>query len=209
VLGVAGGTAVGYGVQARRPPVPLGTLAQPGLVYPAKAGRPAAPLPASQDAGARTAGDLRKALVAVPAGAHRKTVPGSADGWLPVAAYADTYARPGSVLSGLLAKGFRRAVGVSWREGDRTALVTLVQFVPAPSAYARDWTKERRAADGDAASVRGIPGSPDGFVADATGGNGALAFASRGDTVLDIRETGGNGDDGNVLALTERQLGRL
>ncbi|MEU2668026.1 hypothetical protein ABZ622_04010 [Streptomyces sp. NPDC007164] len=37
VLGIAGGTAVGYDVQAGRAPTPLPVLAQPGLAYPSKA----------------------------------------------------------------------------------------------------------------------------------------------------------------------------
>ncbi|MFF1500664.1 hypothetical protein ACFVZR_12440 [Streptomyces sp. NPDC058316] len=97
VLGIAGGTAVGYDVQAGRAPTPLPALAQPDLAYPAKAlpaDKAPDPLPASQDRQVRTDGDLRKLLADRPAGwSEDKAVPGLRDGWLGV----DEYARTGSV----------------------------------------------------------------------------------------------------------------
>lgn len=66
LLGISGGAAVGYGIQAERPPTPLPALSQAELAYPAKAlpaDKVPAPLPASQDHRVRTDGDLRKLII--------------------------------------------------------------------------------------------------------------------------------------------------
>ncbi|MCC8479420.1 hypothetical protein LMJ41_16200 [Streptomyces globisporus] len=73
LLGIVGGVAVGYGVQAEREPTPPAALSQPGLGYPAKplsADRAPAPLPAAQDRRVKTDGDLRKLLVKDAAPRH-------------------------------------------------------------------------------------------------------------------------------------------
>ncbi|WP_282696864.1 hypothetical protein [Streptomyces sp. CC208A] len=63
--------------------VPLPALNQPGLAYPAKPlpkGQEPDPLPAAEDAQAKTDGNLRKLLLPCPAGARDSEV-GPRDGW--------------------------------------------------------------------------------------------------------------------------------
>ncbi|MEU4504052.1 hypothetical protein [Streptomyces sp. NPDC024089] len=133
VLGIAGGTAVGYDVQAGRAPTPLPALAQPGLAYPAKAlppGEAPDPLPASQDHRVRTDGDLRKLIVDRPAGwSDDSSVPGIGDGWLRPDVYARAFKEEGSMYEYFLESDIRRIAGVAWKRGQyRTAEINLVQF---------------------------------------------------------------------------------
>ncbi|MFD5430226.1 hypothetical protein ACFWI9_33130, partial [Streptomyces sp. NPDC127084] len=74
VVGIAGGTAVGYGVQAEHEPTPLPVLSQAGLTYPAKplaASAQPVPLSAAEDHQVKTGGDLRKLLLSKPSGARK------------------------------------------------------------------------------------------------------------------------------------------
>ncbi|MEU9462808.1 hypothetical protein [Streptomyces sp. NPDC048312] len=134
VLGIAGGTAVGYDVQARRAPTPLPALSQPGLAYPAKAlppGKAPDPLPASQDHRVRTDGDLRKLIVDRPAGwsDDDSSVPGIGDGWLRPDVYARSFKEEGSMYEYFLESDIRRIASAAWKRGQyRTAEINLVQF---------------------------------------------------------------------------------
>ncbi|MGW1654879.1 hypothetical protein [Streptomyces atratus] len=133
VLGIAGGTAVGYDVQAGRAPTPLPALSQPDLVYPAKAlpaDKVPDPLPASQDRRVRTDGDLRKLLADRPAGWSDKAALGFRDGWLGVDEYAyRAFRDKGPQYEYFLESGMRRIAGAAWKRGQyRTAEIHLVQF---------------------------------------------------------------------------------
>lgn len=133
VLGIAAGTAVGYGVQAERAPTPLTALSQPGLGYPAKslpADQVPDPLPASQDRQVRTDGDLRKLLVPRPAGwSENKDLVQIQDGWVGVESYAVAFSGEDYVYGDLLNDGVRRIAAAVWEKGaDRTAQIWLVQF---------------------------------------------------------------------------------
>ncbi|MEE1767871.1 hypothetical protein PUR34_06665 [Streptomyces sp. JV185] len=134
VLGIAGGTAVGYDVQAKRAPTPLPALSQPGLAYPAKAlppGKAPDPLPASQDHRVRTDGDLRKLIADRPAGwsDDDNSVLNFGDGWLDVDAYARSYKEEGSMYEYFLQAGIRRVASAAWKRGEhRTTETYLVQF---------------------------------------------------------------------------------
>ncbi|WP_329456544.1 hypothetical protein [Streptomyces sp. NBC_01497] len=217
VLGIAAGTAVGYGVQARRPPVPLGTLAQASVAYPAKAGGTASPLPVSQDAGARTSGDLRTALVPAPAGATAHHDPDDLDGWLSLPGYAEQYSNPSSVFKTFSGFRFRRAADVHWtQEGKPSVEVLLVQLQPGTDQYASQWVDRQRRLAGDATTP--VEGSTNGFLLPTTTLAGAghpdlhqvMVLASRGDTLMEIylydpKEI--NTED--VQALARRQLERL
>lgn len=123
LLGISGGAAVGYGIQAERAPTPLAALSQPGLGYPAKplsADRAPAPLPVAQDRRVRTDGDLRKLLVDRPKGA-KKTITdelGLDDGWQPLDQYAETYYDdPHFMFESLSELDLRRVASVAWRQG--------------------------------------------------------------------------------------------
>ncbi|MFI8289570.1 hypothetical protein ACIGBL_10505 [Streptomyces sp. NPDC085614] len=130
VLGIVGGTAVGYGVQAEREPTPLPALNQADLTYPKPLpkGSVIEPLPVSEDRGAKTEGDLRKLLLPKPAGA-KKTDFADDDGWLTVPEYAEDFDRPGRALSHQLGHGIRRVATTSWKTGEfRATEIRLVQF---------------------------------------------------------------------------------
>ncbi|WP_234474992.1 hypothetical protein [Streptomyces sp. MBT98] len=150
LLGIVGGVAVGYGVQAEREPTPLAALSQPGLGYPAKpaaADRAPAPLSAAQDRRVRTDGDLRKLLVDRPKGA-RKAFSGSLgldDGWEPLNQYVeDYYDDPQYMFETLAESGLRRVASVSWVQGKhRDTTVQLVQFRSGDTHGAADHFDEQ------------------------------------------------------------------
>ncbi|KAA6218769.1 hypothetical protein CP979_19120 [Streptomyces filamentosus] len=146
VLGVIGGTAVGYGVQAERPPTPLPALNQPDLAYPAKPlpkGEEPGPLPASEDARAKTEGDLRKLLVPRPAGA-RENPAGPRDGWYDVASYAGEFSDESWMLTFLGENHLRRIAHRSWESGEnRTTIVRLVQFGPSDVVGALEHARDQ------------------------------------------------------------------
>ncbi|MFD7527149.1 hypothetical protein ACFV8E_05915 [Streptomyces sp. NPDC059849] len=133
VLGIAGGTAVGYDIQVGRAPTALPALSQPDLAYPAKAlppGKAPDPLPASQDHRVRTDGDLRKLLVDRPAGwSDDGSAPGTGNGWLRPDVYARSFKEEGSMYEYFLESDVRRIAVAAWKRGQyRTAQIELVQF---------------------------------------------------------------------------------
>lgn len=150
VLGIAAGTAVGYGVQAGRAPTPLTALSQPGLAYPAKA-LPADqvpdPLPASQDRQVRTDGDLRKLLIPRPSGwSENKDMAFVQDGWMGVENYALDFEDEDFMFSRLLEADIRRVAAAAWKKGEhRTANVWLVQFRSGAALGAADHAEDQRA----------------------------------------------------------------
>ncbi|MEV4948224.1 hypothetical protein [Streptomyces sp. NPDC053755] len=125
VLGLVGGTAVGYGIQAEREPTPLPALNQPALAYPSKPlpkGQEPKPLSAAEDRGARTGGDLRKLLLPRPAGA-RAAEGRPEDGWMRVASYAGWYKDEGYILELLNESRIRRVATRSWQTGEHREAV--------------------------------------------------------------------------------------
>ncbi|MFJ7194724.1 MULTISPECIES: hypothetical protein [unclassified Streptomyces] len=147
VLGIAGGTAVGYDVQAKRAPTPLPALSQPGLAYPAKAlppGKAPDPLPASRDRRVRTDGDLRKLLADRPAGwSDDDSVLDLGDGYVAPDVYARCcYKEEGSMYEYFLEYDIRRIAGAAWKRGQyRTAEIYLVQFGPGTVQGAQDFAE--------------------------------------------------------------------
>ncbi|MGW2558480.1 hypothetical protein ACWCXB_04355 [Streptomyces sp. NPDC001514] len=130
VIGLVGGTAVGYGVQADREPTPLPALSQPNLVYPAKPlpedKRPA-PLSAAEDHQVKTDGDLRKLLLPKPSGARKTDVPGG--GWMDTASYALEFESEDFMFETLVESDIRRVAATSWEQGEyKETLIRLVQF---------------------------------------------------------------------------------
>lgn len=152
VLGIAAGTAVGYGVQAGRAPTPLTTLSQPGLGYPAKAlpaGQVPDPLPASQNRQVRTDGDLRKLLIPRPAGwSENKDMDmvSVQDGWMGVENYALDFEDEDFMFGRLLEADIRRVAAAAWKKGEhRMANVWLVQFRSGAALGAFDHAEDQRA----------------------------------------------------------------
>ncbi|WP_051717026.1 hypothetical protein [Streptomyces sp. NRRL F-5727] len=221
VIGLVGGTAVGYGVQAQREPVALAPLNQPGLVYPAKSlpkDQEPAPLAASQDRQAKAQGDLRKLLLPRPEGAKARDW----DGWVPLYEYAQDYGLPGSALQFQLEQGIRRVAARSWETGDRVVTVELVQFRPGSEIGALAFVEDQQdfAARDDEAGYDGdaVKGSTNGrtYVYPVHREAGYLdlyearAYVQRGDiavavAIFDTRKIAKK----DIRSLAERQLGRL
>ncbi len=142
LLGISGGTAVGYGIQSQRPPTPLPALSQPGLAYPAKplaADKAPAPLPASEDRRVRTDGDLRKLLLERPKGAEASPdYPREGGEWMPYAEYARYFKDGEGMFRYFTESGLRRVAATEWVQKDRYTHLALVQFRPGLDSYAPD-----------------------------------------------------------------------
>ncbi|MEV4427341.1 hypothetical protein AB0K23_18500 [Streptomyces sp. NPDC049602] len=222
VIGLVGGTAVGYGIQADREPTALPPLNQPGLAYPAKAlpkGQEPEPLSAKEDRQAKTQGDLRKLLVPKPAGARAE----GADGWQSLSSYADDFTRPEGALEFQLDQGIRRIATRTWRVGEyKRVEINLVQYRATSGNGALEHVKRQQSiaiGEGKAESLgEPVKGSENGryFLYPVHREAGymdqyeARAFIQRGDiaiTILmsDTRKIAEN----EIRSLAERQLGRL
>ncbi|THA59448.1 hypothetical protein E6P78_29520 [Streptomyces sp. A0958] len=227
LLGIAGGVAVGYGVQAGRAPTPLTALSQPDLAYPAKAlpaGQLPDPLPASQDRRVRTDGDLRKLIAPWPKGWEEEKLLSTLgwDGWLGVEDYALDFEDEDYMYGSLLDQGIRRVAGAAWKKGEyRTATVWLVQF--RSGAAAADHAEAQRSYMPEADHGAGndgtaLKGSGNGryyvFAADRKAGYmpvyQARAIFQRGDVMVDINvyDTAPISKK-DIRTLAERQLERL
>ena len=226
VIGLVGGTAVGYGIQAEREPTPLPPLNQPGLAYPAKPlpkGQKITPLAASEDRQAKARGDLRKLLVPKPAGAKDDPYADNVDGWMSAAAFASGFNDPGQALGYQLEIDLRRVAATSWASGEhRRTEVRLVQYRAGTELGARDHTLDQQdyMPDEDYARSDGVAlkGSTNGryYVFPVERKSGYLdsyqarAYFYRGDIaveifVFDTKKI----SEKDIRSLAERQLGRL
>ncbi|MFI2346749.1 hypothetical protein ACH492_06740 [Streptomyces sp. NPDC019443] len=132
VIGLVGGTAVGYGVQADREPTPLPALSRADVAYPAKPlpeNKRPAPLSAGEDRKVKTDGDLRRLLLAKPSGA-RKTDMWSGDaGWVDTASYVLVFESEAYMFETLVESDIRRVAAVAWQQGEfKKTNIRLVQF---------------------------------------------------------------------------------
>ncbi|ROQ33366.1 hypothetical protein EDD98_2392 [Streptomyces sp. PanSC19] len=227
VVGLVGGTAVGYRVQADREPTALPPLNQPGLAYPAKPlpkGQEPAPLPAKEDRQAKAQGDLRKLLLPKPAGARKDEFDhGISNGWMPVGAFASTFTRPGRALDHQLELGLRRVAAESWMTGGhRRVEIRLVQYrandVRGAQEYIegqQDYMPHEKYAGNEGEELKG---SSDGryylFPVERKAGYldfyEARAYFHRGDVAVEIfvGDTEKISEE-EIRSLAERQLGRL
>ncbi|OAH13302.1 hypothetical protein [Streptomyces jeddahensis] len=233
VLGLVAGIAVGYGVQAERPPTPLPALAQPGLAYPAKAlpeGKEPDPLSDKEDRGRRAAGDLRKLLIAKPAGAREANASifegGSLpdDGWLTPADYAFEFVSEGSMFEGFVEDDIRRIAAADWGRGQYGQIaVRLAQFRSGAGLGAVDFAESQLdympgAERGAGNAGHPIKGSGNGryFVYPVENKPGYLpvykarALGYRGDVMFDIHIFDTKPiSKKDIRTLAERQLERL
>ncbi|MFB7029426.1 hypothetical protein ACFCXG_22200 [Streptomyces sp. NPDC056295] len=224
VIGLVGGTAVGYGVQAQREPTALPPLNQPGLVQPKSLpkGQKAKPLPASEDLRTKAQGDLRKLLLPKPAGA-RNAESADADGWMDVFAFTSMFNGPSGALDHQLDLGVRRIAVASWETGEnRETDVRLVQYrandVLGAEEYVED--QQRYMPDEDFARNEGreLKGSTNGryYVFPVKRKAGYLdsyqarAYFHRGDIAVEIFVSDTKKiSENDIRSLAERQLGRL
>ncbi|WMX45877.1 hypothetical protein [Streptomyces roseicoloratus] len=222
VLGVVGGTAVGYGIQAEREPTPLPALNQTDLAYPAKPapkGQEPPALSVAEDRGLKTEGDLSKLLLPKPAGAKKSEfVP--EDGWRSVASYASDFNGPSTELAYLLDGGIRRVVTTGWRTGRyKYTEINLVQFRSDGGQGAAEHSEgQRRFMDAEAGESQPVKGSADGrtYLLPVKRKAGyedmyrARAYVHRGDIAVEIFVTDIKKiSQKEISSLAERQLGRL
>lgn len=225
VLGIAGGTAVGYGVQADRAPTPLPALSQPNLAYPAKAlpaDKVPDPLPVSQDRQLKTDGDLRELLIDKPSGARTSLL--GKDRYVSLDEYALFYDSEDFMFETLAESDIRRVATVGWRQGQyRDTNVHLMQFRSGTWLGASDLLNGQLdympyAKDGAGNGGDPIKGSGNGryYLYKVQNKPGYLpsyrarALARRGDVMLDINifdTTPISKKD--IRTLAERQLERL
>ncbi|WP_254705859.1 hypothetical protein [Streptomyces vilmorinianum] len=224
VLGIVGGTAVGYGIQAEREPTPLPALNQPALAYPKPLpeGQAPKPLPASEDRKAKTDGDLRKLLLPKPAGAQKPEF-ADADGWMTVPQYVGYFNHPRRALNYQLESRIRRVATTSWRTGTyRTTSIRLVQYRPSDMLGAQDHAENQMdyMPDEDYARSEGDPikGSANGryYVFPVKREAGYLdhyqarAYFYRGDIMVEIFISDTKKiSKKDISSVAERQLGRL
>ncbi|MEV6332480.1 hypothetical protein [Streptomyces sp. NPDC051909] len=222
VLGIVGGVAVGYGVQAEREPTPLPPLNQVGLAYPAKPaakGQEPPALAVADDRGLKTEGDLRKLLLPKPAGA--KDVPfAPEDRWLSVSSYAGDFDSPAGAFEYLMDGGIRRVASTAWQVGEyKTVQINLVQFRSNDRLGAADHAAEQRDyMDEDSGYGQPIKGSAEGrtYLLPVEKEEGYLdlyearALFHRGDVMVQIFVTDTKKvSQKEITSLAERQLGRL
>lgn len=224
VLGIVGGTAVGYGIQAEREPTPLPALNQPDLAYPKPLpkGQKPAPLTAAEDRSVKTDGDLRKLLLPKPAGS-KKTDFADEDGWMTLAEYASQHNSPSRSLSYQLDNRIRRIATTSWQTGEyRTTEIRLVQYRSSNYIGAQDHAEEQMGymPDEEFAENEGDPikGSANGhyyvFPVHKEAGYldvyEARAYLHRGDIAMEIfiYDTKKISKK-EIASVSERQLGRL
>ncbi|MCG6494819.1 hypothetical protein [Kitasatospora sp. A2-31] len=136
LLGAVVGGAVGYAVQAGRPPTPLPPIqvalpSYPAAVVDPRAAAAAAPKPLAVD------GDLRKLLVPAPAGATPWADYPDTPTWITVGELAERSGRSAEVFRTLNAKDFRRAVEVDWKQDGLKVRVSLIQFSADRAAEAK------------------------------------------------------------------------
>ncbi|WP_129285195.1 hypothetical protein [Streptomyces sp. GZWMJZ-114] len=154
VLGLGGGTAYGYHVQADRHPKPLPPLAQSGLSYPkkalpadAKGSRP--PLEENQDHQLVYRGGLDRLLLPLPKGWRQdeeghKTFGEGFDRSGDLALNVYDYVYPAEVLEEELVGGFARIAGDDWSgPGELSGQIRLVDYAPRSRAQARNVASDR------------------------------------------------------------------
>ncbi|MFI7504293.1 hypothetical protein ACIBVL_38610 [Streptomyces sp. NPDC049687] len=219
VLGLVAGTCTGYLIQADREPTKLPSLSQPTMLQ-AKGPAPE-PLSAARDRQVKTDGDLRKLLLTKPKGTKDADWLAD-DGWMDLAAYADSYEKPKEIFGDLVGDEFRRAAVTGWKEGSAyTVELRLVQFRQEQSVAAADycdnnqyWAEHEESTDSwpvagtgtGMAYVHHKPHTEAGYLPVYS----AEAHAWRGDIAVEIWVYGSKSvSKKKIMDLAERQMERL
>ncbi|MDB1087963.1 hypothetical protein PJ985_10335 [Streptomyces sp. ACA25] len=226
LLGITGGTAVGYTVQADRDPTPLPPLARTGLADPGEAlsgqAQPA-PLPEDADRWAGADGDLRELLVGAPEGATDWDIPQGANGWMDLGEFSANFVEPAEAFFWNLEREVRRVAVVSWNDQDgRSVLVKLIQFREEANVVAPQYLGNGRdSMHGEGRRGTALPGEVNAWTYrwhETFEEPGYLpyteyhgrALAQRGDVVMDIWMLSYDEDPAAFLVdLAEQQLERL
>lgn len=180
------------------------------------------PLSAARDRQVRTDGDLRKLLLTKPKGAKDGDWLEGQDGWLDLAAYADSYEKPEEIFGDLVGNEFRRVAVTGWEEGSAyTVELRLVQFRQEETVAAADycdngqyWAEKEGSTDSwpiagtgtGMAYVHHKPKTEAGYLPLYS----AEAHAWRGDVAMEIWVYGSRSiSKKKIMDLAERQMERL
>ncbi|MFJ6136983.1 hypothetical protein [Kitasatospora sp. NPDC092286] len=136
LLGTVVGGAVGYAIQANRPPTPLPPIQVALPSYPAEAADPAA-VAAEAPKALAIDGDLRKLLMTAPDGSTAWADYPDRPSWITVGELAGHSGSSASLFKALNSKDFRRAVEVDWKKDDLKVRVTLIQYAADRAAEAK------------------------------------------------------------------------
>lgn len=207
-LGVVGGAAAGYTIQALRKPTPLPPLAVAQPVYPRSpiydGTRPPA-LPASQDDATIVNGDLTKLLLPTPAGA---TAAFYDHEWMELSAdAADCASCFADNLSGRLV----RIAATNWNRKDGLFVeIRIYQYRPGSSGQVATALAQARSRPNALALPEGISAAGSQSV-DAGGDDEDFAIAAHGDLAVYFWVTAsGHAPDPSIINdLIKQQMARL
>ncbi|MFI6155054.1 hypothetical protein ACIBCA_20435 [Kitasatospora sp. NPDC051170] len=131
-LGVLAGAAVGYAVQAQRPPTPLPPLQVARPAYPQQS-VDASAFAATQPRPPAVEGDLTKLLVKPPTGSAPWGELPDQPSWVSAGDIAQHHGDAARQFKALLGSGFRRAAEVDWTKDEIRYRVLLTQYAPEHS----------------------------------------------------------------------------
>jgi hypothetical protein len=211
VLGVIGGVAAGYTIQALRKPTPLPSLAVAQPVYPRSPiydGTRPPGLPASQDDATTVDGDLTKLLLPTPAGAQATFLDHQ---WVEISQDAADCNKPDDCFTSALTNHLARIAGTTWTRSDGLFVdIRMYQYQPGYSGTA---DSELRAAQGHSGALS-LPDSVSAagyeFV-DSNGDNDDFAVALHGDLAVYFWVTSSSHvpDPSIISNLITQQMARL
>lgn len=165
-IGVVGGLAAGYAVQATRTPTPLAPLAAPQPHYvpgPVFTGVATKPLPASQDDATIVDGDLTKLLLPTPSGAKVGLYDHQ---FLTLEEDSQFDDDPGTTFTADLSDGIVRIADTDWTlKNGVYEEIEIFQYAPGESANAMHDFNQDVLADGSTPLT-------------ATGDSGAMGYQS-------------------------------
>ncbi len=211
VLGIVGGVAGGFTIQAMRRPTPLPPLAVTQPVYPRgpifDGTRPPA-LPASQDDATIVNGDLTKLLLPTPAGATASFYDHE---WVELSQDAADCTLPANCLADELNSRLVRIAATTWTQGDGLFIeIRMYQHLPGHfDAVATDLASAKGHSNAltlpDSVVAAGYE-----FVA-SDGYNDDFAVAVHGDLAVDFWVTSKNHvpDPSIISKLITQQMARL
>jgi hypothetical protein len=211
VLGIVGGVAGGFTIQAMRRPTPLPPLAVTQPVYPRgpifDGTRPPA-LPASQDDATIVNGDLTKLLLPTPAGATASFYDHE---WVELSQDAADCTLPANCLANELDSRLVRIAATTWTQGDGLFIeIRMYQHLPGHfDAVATDLASAKGHSNAltlpDSVVAAGYE-----FVA-SDGYNDDFAVAVHGDLAVDFWVTSKNHvpDPSIISKLITQQMARL
>lgn len=216
VLGVLGGVAAGYAVQAARRPTPLPPLSAsqpkylPSAVYQ---GLAPAVLPASQDDATTTEGDLTKLLLPTPSGANTSNSD-FVDQMMSIgqdAYYCDDQV---TCFTTDYSQGVEALADTEWTTSDGFFVeIRMYRFAPGDASVARQWESSSAQVPTDGNSIS----MPDGInvggyeFLDKWGANDDYARAVHGDIVVSfwVSSTSKVPNPSLIDGLITKQMGRL